>query len=174
MPRPANSAVGSVLFCPPATVVTGITGVVPPATNALDQGSISYAAICGNPAVPAALQKRGGGQRPPTARLNAGALYACHAMPLISLVLHLRLYLLRGRPLTDEDMTPVCRSSWSIPREEGPGFQVSDPIGNLTRVDSCVHACGVASARTMAAYAPPLLAVSLARLQQKRQLNHLE
>ncbi|KAG2424120.1 hypothetical protein HXX76_014794 [Chlamydomonas incerta] len=117
MPRPANGGVGSLLYCPPATVITGITGVVPPTSNALDQRSISYAAICGNPGVPAALQKR------------------------------------------DEEAAPVCRSRWSIPREEGPAFLVSDPIGNLSRVDACVHACGVASARTMSAYAPPLLAV---------------
>ncbi|KAG2440758.1 hypothetical protein HXX76_003615 [Chlamydomonas incerta] len=52
------------LYCPPRTVITGITGVVPPLSLATGQSSIQVSVLCGNPDWPSLLDKRDTGSVP--------------------------------------------------------------------------------------------------------------
>ncbi|KAG2489768.1 hypothetical protein HYH03_011719 [Edaphochlamys debaryana] len=56
-PRPASTQRGSILYCPPGTVLTGITGILPPQNDPAALAA-TFAGICGNPTAPAALTLR--------------------------------------------------------------------------------------------------------------------
>ncbi|KAG2485484.1 hypothetical protein HYH03_015758 [Edaphochlamys debaryana] len=53
---------------------------------------------------------------------------------------------------------PQCRFRWSVPREEGPPFNVAG-TNTTTQVDNCVKACNLHNARNGPAFEPPTLAI---------------
>ena len=55
-PRPA---VTNPLYCPGGTVLTGITGAVPPFSNTVEQQSLQISGICGNPGATRVWASRG-------------------------------------------------------------------------------------------------------------------
>ena len=56
VPRPTDR---NPLYCPPGTVLTGITGAVPPFSSSVEQPSLQISGLCGNPGAGDTFASRG-------------------------------------------------------------------------------------------------------------------